>query len=291
MGKFVSYFNKIYEPFIGSLPDIIAVKRGIKPLTRLNCDNSVEKCLNFLKFSQKNKLYFEIKKSKLATNAYLSKRKNLVDFYKLYDPEYDFNSATKSMIKSFAKSLGYPSCCIKNYLDKSQKQIVTSYLRDGVNTIPFYFNNFLHSISNYYLSFHLSCSLNCKLTKAYNQKIFNAIRKDEPEFAIKLKEILTYPTLVWFNMNNQYCYDDRIVILFQGFIVNKTIHYSRCFFLKTNYPNNKAFHLNVFQYLPYFKVGDKLEYSRKEINIFKNNNLIYKIKRQSNFEGALFKFY
>ena len=59
----------------------------------------------------------------------------------------------------------------KAWHENGQLNKISSYSRfPQGNRAPFYYNNFLHSISNYYLSFHSPCSFNCQKTKVYNKK-------------------------------------------------------------------------------------------------------------------------
>lgn len=52
-----SYSNPIYYPFNNSLPDILAVLAGVKPLARLSCQQA-DDYLNFAKWALENNLYF-----------------------------------------------------------------------------------------------------------------------------------------------------------------------------------------------------------------------------------------
>jgi hypothetical protein len=284
-----SYLDEKYSPFNNSLPDVIAVFDGIKPMARLSCRQS-EDISKFADLAGKRKVYMaEIRRGEIS-HFYISKSKKLVDYYKSHDPEMK-SDPTKLEITDFAGSLGYPKCCIESYLDKSQREIIESYRQDKGIIPPFYFNNLLHSISNYYLSFHMSCSLDCKETKKYNRNIFMAIQKTEPELALRLRKILKLPMIIWHNIGNRYYFDDRIVVLLDGFLNYNVVEYSNCHILKTSYPNNKKLSGKIERDISYFKLGNKIRQSGKKISIYSNKKLVHDINNHPKPEYFLTKFH
>jgi hypothetical protein len=311
-----SYFGRKYGIFCGSLPDIIAVMAGIKPLTRLSFFAKGESYSRFIKFVEKHGLLaqesqyrqnadFEGKKKislknnnrDILRHIYLSKSMKTLDFYRFADPDLclgENNRPPKNILaplQKFSNDLGYPDCCTKIYLKNGQRKKIYSYSRSARgNRAPFYMNNFLHSISNYYLSFHSPCSFTCKKTKAYNKKIFDAIRELEPEFAARMRQVLTMPMIIWFNKSD-FPFDDRIVVLFDGFYKDGAISYSKCFILRTSYPNNKSFSKEIGQDLIFLKDGDKIKNAEHEIYVYKRKKLIHIVKRRHAFDGLLFRFY
>lgn len=284
-----SYTNNEYSPFNNSLPDVIAVFEGIKPMARLSCKPG-ENYSKFVKLANRRKVYVADIRQGGNLHVYISKSKKMVDFYKLHDPEMK-SKPTKLEIADFAGALGYPKCCIKSYMDKSQREIIEGYQREKGATPSFYFNNLLHSISNYYLSFHLPCSLKCKETKKYNGKIFKAIEKTEPDLARRLKRILRLPLLAWYNADNKYCFDDRIVVLFDGILNKNTIEYPDCSILRTRYPNNEKFSKVIERNISYFKLGNRIKNVGKSMRIYRDKTLVRELNNQSDFEGSLIKFH
>lgn len=284
-----SYINNEYKPFNNSLPDIIAVFEDIKPMARLSCKPG-ENYSKFIDFARKRKVHVADIKRGENIHVYISKSKKIVDYYKSHDPEMKSNSA-KLEIADFARSLGYPKCCIESYLNRSQREIIEKHQQNKSLSPLFYFNNYLHSISNYYLSFHLPCSLKCEETKKYNGNIFKAIQQAEPELAHRLKKMLSLPLLVWYNTDNKYCFDDRVVVLFEGASNNNLVEYSNCFILRTNYPNNKKISGRIERDLGYFKLGNKIRYNKKAISIYRDGALVYEINNQPKPEYFLMKFH
>ncbi len=308
-----SYFSQRYDPFCGSLPDIVAVIAGIKPLAELSLSPGKEESYqNFIKFigkfgvhsvkyqfktEHKNNIHCKKKGKGVLTRVYLSKSKKILDAYRLGDPEISLGDVSRppkgkiAALQRFAIDLGYPNCCVKSYLENGQLNKISSYSRlPQGNRAPFYYNNFLHSISNYYLSFHSPCSFNCQKTKVYNKKIFNAIKKIEPEFSERLRKILTMPIIIWYNKSN-FPLDDRIIVLFDGYIAKNTISYSKCHILKTDYPNNEMFSESIPKDLIYLRAGNKLVNTKLRVYVYKEKKLMHVIKKQSSFHGLLFNFH
>lgn len=299
-----SYFSKRYDPFCGSLPDIIAVISGAKPLAELSLSPEKEEAYqSFSKFIRRFGVY-SVKcqckaehKNDLPTRVYLSKSKKILDAYRFGDPEIGLGEISRpskkkiAALERFAGDLGYPDCCIKSYLEKGQLHRISSYKRlPQGNKASFFYNNFLHSASNYYLSFHFPCSLKCKKTKIYNKKIFEAIKKYEPGFSARLLQALTMPMLTWYNRSN-FPLDDRIIVIFDGYIRGNTIIYSKCYILKTNYPNNKIFSNDISDDLIYFRAGNKVINTESKIFVYKEEKLMHIIKKRSKFHGLLFNFH
>lgn len=317
-----SFFSGKYGVFSSSLPDIIAVRHGIKPLARLSCDSldiyyeykhileedgiytapSKYKIISLREFNpylflrKPLKSNLNAEKISLSTSddkrkgkiyIYFSKDKDLTKRFKSEDPETKLEKPNVKEIEEFAKALGYPSCCIRRHIDLSQKDLVKIYLGDDQKV--YYLNNLLHSASNYYLSFHAPCSYDCLRSIEYNKKILEAIGKEFPGFKEKLESILKLPILAWFNSHsvNRF-YDDRIMILFEGICNGKFITYNKLFYLKTYYhvsPNN----LSLFD-LDILRKGNKMEIQKNRLNIYYDKRFINSIKRKSIFEGSLFNF-
>lgn len=306
-----SYLDHKYDPFCGSLPDIVAVIAGIKPLTRLSFSGKGDAYNRFIKFIGKYDVFLADSQYRASVDSegkkktsngrlkhvYLSKSGEILDFYRFGDPDLrlDENNRPpeKSMaaLREFSNDLGYPSCCVGSQLENGRRKKIYSYSRSAQgNKAPFYLNNFLHSISNYYLSFHSPCSLGCKKTKAYNKQIFDAIRKLEPEFAERMRQVLTMPLIAWFNRSG-FPFDDRIIVLFDGSLIGDIITYSKCFILRSSYPNNKKFSKKNIEELIYLKKGNKVKNTKHEIYIYAGSKLVRVIEKKSEFDGLLFDFY
>ncbi|MCX5711917.1 MAG: radical SAM protein [Candidatus Omnitrophica bacterium] len=281
------YSSDRYKEFSSSLSDIIAVKHGIKPLARLSCDQPgiYERMKPVFKDDGIFTDYTAINNDTI--NVYISKDKALARHIKANDPETKEGKPAKKEIINFAKALGYPDCCIKKYLDSSQRDAIRGFLKHQVP--QFYLNNLLHSTSNYWLSFHMPCDYKCKNSLEYNKRIFQAIEKDAPGFSAELKKFTKLPILAWFNNPEpRLFYDDRAMLILNGTCKDNTVFYSKVFYLKTDYPHSRCRIDPELLYL--FSIGNRAEITGKMINIFKQDKFIGSRKKKNIFDGCLFNF-
>lgn len=304
------YLDK-YGSFSASLTDIIAVKYGLKPLARLSCD-FLDKFYRVKNIFDDDGLFSSHSRHKILSGKnkyltlnnplnglvdadnpadgtiyiYLSKSKSLVTEFAVEDPELSLSKPKHKDVERFAQSLGYPQCCIDSYLGKNSREIFKN-LPEQEET-SFYLNNLLHSVSNYYFSFHLPCNYRCSKSIAYNKDIFYAIKEEIPLFAKKLITVLKLPLLVFFLSHS---FDDRIVIFFEGNLINKNnITYGKSYILKTHYFKDNSWIDNMG--LGNFRYGDEIKIDKTGINIIYKNKPIFLIPRKSHiFNFCLFNFY
>ena len=145
-----SYYNKNFEPFLGSLPDFYAVAASVKPLSRLTIlEKDIKRSRIIL---DKFDIYHKKKKVRDKFYLYISKDKNLLNQYPKKDPELK-NKLSRIGSAKFAEDLGYPSCCIEEYTIKN-KTPAYKYYSDffSKHKYSFLLNNLLGGGSNYYLS-------------------------------------------------------------------------------------------------------------------------------------------
>ena len=302
-----------FSSFSASLSDILAVKYGIKPLARLSC-TSLNDFYAFKKHCEYEEMYITHSKYKIlfcdtvpeckkviipfssnregVTYLYLSKSKKLSYRARDNDPEvftlsnklHVFNnhsfSKNRELIRykrlfEFATLLGYPKCCIEAFLNKGAKELLTIYSKE--KKASFYLNNFFHSISNYYISFHLPCSYKCKNSLDYNAKIYEILKQEVPSFSQALKSILRLPLLVCFLEKGRNCYFDyRVMVIFDGSINNNTMAYRQCFLTKTPYFDIKDD--RFIKELMNFRLGNRVLMHEKKFNVYHNDTLLHSFK-------------
>ena len=246
-----SYFNKSYGRLSSSLSDIIAVKRGIKPIARLTCRSTeeyreIKKLLkgesifsvhsdykilsgsnpNFKFNDSRNGIvnYYSPKNGTIY--LYISKDRKMLNKAKSIDPEITLKreDSTYKRAEEFGSLLGYPRCCIRKFILRNRNSPkptdFSSYILDDKK--DFRLNNFFHNGSNYYLSFHYPCSLHCKKSIKYNNEILEAIEEEEPKYALMIKKYLKLPLMVWFSVRKMDSdrwpdlFDNRRIVLFYG---------------------------------------------------------------------------
>lgn len=287
-----------------SSPDLIAVKYGIKSVTRFPCQN-LEEFKEIEKFLEKESLKVICSKEKLflKLNIYVSKSEELAKEARKLDPSYKLINQKAKLsdsniindVYNFSKLLSYPKCCIKEYINNIEKEIGVLSCESLLNLpkkIDFYFNNILNGVSNHYLSFHFPCSFNCENSLNYLKKILNSIEKECPDFGEEIKNYLKRPfiTLLSPNFSNVHVsWDNRVGFIFDGYVDNNTLKYSDVIFIKTSYPdikNNK----NYSFIKDYIKKGNKIIFEENSFSIYKNDTFISKFENNANIKAFLFNF-
>lgn len=311
------YRDEKYTEFSGSLPDILAVKSGAKCVARLSC-NSVKDYLHLKKVVASDNLKLIPSKYKILSGKnthlthndpnngicrinsakpgtiylYLSKNKESALRARELDPELKNHQSSAQGIKQFGELLSYPSCCVDKFIEMSGKPApadLAAYFNNKISS-PFYFNSFLHNISNYYLSFHYPCTFKCKATLKHNKDVFEGIQEVNPEFAQLLKTILKLPLLAVIDYTKKWplCFDNRVIVLFNGTCNKKYTSYSGCVTLKTSYFPNE--HNELKAQLAVFQKGNRVVFEKKNIILFKDNSLIKKFDKQELSNPTLMNF-
>ena len=284
--------------------NFIATKYGLKRLMR-GSFSTMEEFLKISQFCRSQGLFAFRSKTKIknpaldgegkAFHVYISKDKKIAKRFSEQDPDYS-ELPGKGKTKYFAKMLGYPECCIDsflnlecgNYNENIKKEILFKKILKKKKS--FLLNNFLYGL-DFSLSFYQPCSYSCKAAMDYNKKILEAVRKEDPYFAIKIEKYLRLPLLVWFDtspesdMNN--FFHNRIQLFFKGHICNSNIYYNEVILCK-KYPQcNLSFQENR---LGEFFLGNKCKIDNNNIKIFYKNKTLKEIKISSRYHGVLIKF-
>ncbi len=272
-----------YGPFTECIPDIIAVKHGLKPLAEIY-STSLNEYKKYIPIFKAEGLFVEYlpkqnsepknsnteKKYNSIYNIYISKEREMIQNYK--DNSIHLNKYLRG------KQFGFPLCCVR------ELSLIHERFKSDQNIIisKFYSNNLFHGLSNFYISAHYPCDYNCRKTLHYNKNIFEAIIKDDFEFAVLLQKWLTYPLLTWENDKNL---DEKICIIFDGlFLENNCVSYSRCWITFTHQI------ISIPSTFLYFKLGNKILLNKNNIIIFKNNNKIKTIYQKDPFKIFLYNF-
>ncbi len=293
--------------FVLSSADLIAVKYGIKKVTRFEY-SSDEELANYKKALEKHSLYSISSDEALfgRHNLYISKSKKLALQAKKIDPSFKIINHQKQFseiiddIYQFSKLLSYPDCCIKAYLNNILNHTKVSSA-DIFSRIPkkinFLFNNILNGISNLYFSFHLPCSFECEKSLAYLKKIFNKTKKDSLLFAEKLKDYLSNQYLVFLDplASNMYVsWDKRKGFIFDGYVKKNQLFYSKVIYFETRYPDYEADRekkdSQLFLLVEKIKNGDQIVFAEKGFRVLKNKTLLYQFEDKENIKSFLLNF-
>lgn len=278
--------------------DFIATKYGLKPLMRTNC-NSLEEFKEVAHLCQRHGLFVSRSDSKVKneeTNSenflvYISKNEKMAKEFAEDDPEY---TDDRSKIEYFARSLGYPECCINahfkldlgNFSEDKKKEIFFERIQE--KNKPFILNDFLYGLG-FSLSFYHPCSYRCKKAIKYNKKILEAVRKEDPLYASTIKKCLRLPLLIWFDANSDLngFLEHRIQLLFKGYLNNSNIFYTAVH-IHRRYPGSNRC-LSESQ-LKGFPLSDRCQVYNDKIKIFSENKILKEIEVNNKYHGVLIKF-
>jgi len=290
---------------IGSSPDLIAARYGIKKVCRMECD-SLEDFKKIKQTYKKYSLKVVCSDEKLFDkfNIYISKSEKLSTEAKKIDPSFKIINHNKAFteviddVRRFSELLSYPCCCIdehaKNALDHI-KVSTSKVFRKLPKKINFLFNNILNGVSNHYLSFHFPCSFVCSKTLDYQKKIFNKIKQVSPEFAKEIKKYLKRPYLVFLDpsLDNIYVsWDNRKCFMFNGIIKDNNLSYSNTVYLQTHYPDyqdgklGKGFNLLIDK----IRQGNKIVFKKSGFKVYKGRILLHEFENKKNNQAVLFNF-
>jgi len=273
----------------------LAVKHGIKPVLRtvLRTDKFeyVEKLCRKEGLSSLIKPFTQLYGTKLNSPIniiYVSRSKDLLEEAYLSDKSGDR--------EKLGELLGYPSCCV-DFFSEALKDAespfpVKTYLK--TNGKPsFLVNNvfklesrlsssgvekiqknpdFANRISHLFLISHIPCSYTCKESIDTGKEILTLLKREEPEVAKEIEFTLRKPLLF---------FDDFNWIIFNGKASGNTLDYASILPPLSLMPGNVV---------SKFRDGDKVEVGKEYVEIFRNGEIIHRIKKKHKYDGILLDF-
>jgi len=284
--------------------DFIATKYALKPLMRGHCFSQKEfitiriLCGNHGLTAVRSAI--KIKNPALEEEkgycVYISKDKRLAQKCANEDPEYA-GSGDLSGLKYFSKSLGYPECCIDSYINlglgnlSGEKKKEVIFKKITRNNKPFLLNNFLYGMGMS-LSFYEPCSYGCKYALSYNKKIMEAVRKEDPLFAARIREYLQLPMLIWLNVSENSSANDffhnRIQLLFKGSLKRQnTIYYEKAALYRKFPRCNPTFDEGQLEEA---SLGNICKVYKDRVMIFDRNTAVKEIKVDNKYHAVIVKF-
>lgn len=223
----VEMYETEFGPFSGQLPEIIAVKEDLKPVSRFRgydkseadylkriCNGKGIKVQNVISSN------YRTNARKLGFYTYVSKSNELIERAKEVDPAINKRGSHLEL----GKLLGYPECCIKNFLKLSESGGgENKYIK---RVMDFRLNQFLNT-SNFYLISHLPCSYECEETIRYANKMLDLLKSYDKTYTRILKRCMKLPALVSFPSYPKFldCFDHRDGIVFDGECKGNGINY------------------------------------------------------------------
>lgn len=289
--KMKSYFDKKYSVLSKFLPEIIAVKFGLKISTMITLNkNKFDKYVHLIHdFCSKTDLnfnhyhYFGKKESKILIS---NKKISIV---------HDLENQNKN------NRFSYPKCCQKNYVNLSNTLVSSCTInslkqlqinKKGNNFFDFEMNPFLKR-SPFHLYLHVPCSLKCKKTLSYNKKLLKLIKNNNK---------ILYSAIVNFNKVPVFYLDIYgIAILFDGYMKSdnksSSIFYRKFYYsieLKENI-NESSYNLNedilLFEkIIQAFHQGNQIIFQNNKLIIRNETNLIDLFKKPNHLYWKMIDF-
>lgn len=283
------YENKTWKGYTKFLPEVIAVRIGIKPVMRIpvsykfGCDKFKQLCNNIGLVTGLSD--YKVKEpytrndilpasSALGDNfMYVSLNKELINEAKKCDLIDE---------QKFGELMGYPRCCI-NYYNRITREKpvheVHSYLQSG-KKLNWHNNYLLRFNSNYYLHAYFICSFDCKESIKNGKEILDGIRQYDELFADKIEYHLKLPILFDESREGGIVHNwDRLKgIVFNGKLKKNVIEY------------NGQFSLWQGVHFPIFSKGNRLRLGSKEMMLYKDASLVRKFEIHNPYQKCIINF-
>lgn len=280
----LSHFQSRYGDFTGQLPDIIAVKSGLKPVARFRASGreGFQDFPEFKRICEEEGLAASRTEEdgNYQTNVevgyyiYISRSGDLVEKAKKTDPSIGTGDPRK-----FGSVLGYPECCVERLRPENVESV---FLSEPVQTFDYRLNFFIN-FTNYYLVSHVPCSGACRRSLEYSKSLFEKVKEFDSDYAARMRENLKLPVLVYFPDDTPAnSLDRRETVVFDGEFEGDSLHYTG--FETDSSPDSGN---DIKENLPTLKKGDVLELGEGSIIIQKDEERLGSLPADS---YTLFRF-
>lgn len=287
----------ISTPF--EIQSLLTLKERTKPVLRVSLSDT-DRIDDIYKLSKNLGLFVLIKKLKLEGVG-----KVRFAYFSIFDglPEKAYEAEKNRNVKEFGRLLGYPECCIDEFINSSKKSedeikkfgfryIINSYLNTKGKP-SFYCNNLFNFESklvydeiyiyrknqnifskyqHLFLIEHIPCSFDCKESIKFGKRTLELLRNHIPKLAEEIVNALKRPVL-YFDYFNW--------LVFDGIVNGNELKYEKVLPYESLFPKEK---LNVI------KKGNKIKVSDDKIQVFKDENLLLEISKEEKYKGILIDF-
>jgi len=218
---------------------------------------------------------------------------------------YHSGEGNDSDIKMIGKLLGYPQCCVNNYLSYMRQgfhhdfSLITHETYQSSKKFNFLVNNLLNfstrvsnegvgNFTQYYqlnknsgisipvhyfqFIFHIPCSYDCSESIQIGEQIRFLLKKYAPKIEEEVEHTLSKPILF---------FDLFELIIFDGYVENGILRYNKI--LPPLFSVNKGLLDNI-------KNGNRIIVSDQEIKVFKNDLCLFTYKKKNIRDGFIIDF-
>lgn len=288
--------RKIYSNYGGiQIQELLAVKHGIKPLLRTVIQPENIKSVKMI--CREKGLFSMIKSFSQLYGASLDSPINIIYISRSKDLLRKAYLSEKSENRRLlGELLGYPSCCVEFFLETLENRKfphpVKTYLKTGgkpsflVNNI-FKMESRLGSkeleifqrnpdlstrISRLFFISHIPCSYTCKKSIKIGRKMLTLLKRKEPKLEKEIVFTLKKPLLF---------FDDLDWVIFEGKVNGNIVKYTSIL------PPLSLMQENL---LNKFRDGDKVKVGKEVVEIFKDDEIIHRIKKKHEYDGIILDF-
>ncbi len=213
-------------------------------------------------------------------DIYVSDSKEIIEKIKdIFSPMSKYDIFYKE--KYLGLLLGYPSCCVKNFIKvyKKENKYPFNYflhiVKNTKNVFDFRLNSFTKPNT---LIFHYPCSNNCRRSVKKVNELLHIIKNTDNKYYTTLIELLHRPVVYW---------DETNFIIFKGNVVENKIIYNEAIFSRRDTFDAKDNPNFIYEYKNFLERGNVVEVNENNIKILRNNRLLYTIKKKHKYGGIL----
>lgn len=281
------------------LQSYLLLRYGLKQVIRIGLYEDMfkefrktQQLKDFYIFSRKfNPIFYGQKFKEPMFHVYLSLKIELAKNAYIAEKEKDD--------EALGKLLGYPSCCVKNYIIKNSiKNKIPDFTIDAListKTKPSFYCNSIFTFDSKLTSFeksisyrrndqvfsnshhlflikHMPCSFDCRESIKIGKRILEILKKEMPELAKEIEEALKRPVLYFDYLN---------WLVFDGSVRRNQLKYKQILPYHSLFPKENT---NLI------KNGNRLITDDRQISIFSNKKIIGKIKKENKYRGVLIDF-
>ncbi len=269
--------------------EFIGFLTGVKPALLCGAINTAAIKSALIKLNRRGKLYFAEMPIEKIGRTYSDREEGIIkrkgeQKWLVISRNEKITEKLKEFLcnddfKKIGVLLGYPKCCVEQLARGPEQKIIQNILRRTKGKPSYYVNNIfnlqnrlrgrdaqdLKKITSlnaesggysYYLIFHTPCSYDCKESIKIGRKVFEVLKKFDPETARTTEKLLKKPILFFDNFH---------WITFNGFAQKNDIFYQSI---------SPPFSLIEDRILEKIKKGDKISLKEEEVTVFNNGRVL-----------------